>query len=66
MSWNDEDFNSPDPFVRFNAHQAAKGRAGLPDVDAVRKQQRENPSADLPQGKSAYQCSPDVSVGVGR
>jgi hypothetical protein len=26
MSWDDADFNSPDPFTRYNAHQAAKGR----------------------------------------
>lgn len=40
MSW-DDDFNSPDPFVRHNAHQAAKGRAPLPDPDVIRKTQKE-------------------------
>jgi hypothetical protein len=42
MGWNDDDFNSPDPFVRHNAHQAAKGRAPLPDPDVTRKAQKEN------------------------
>lgn len=40
--WNDDDFNSPDPLVRHNAHQAAKGRAPMPDPDVIRKAQKEN------------------------
>lgn len=39
--WDDTDFGSADPFVRYNAHQAAKGRPQLRDVDAVRKEQKE-------------------------
>ena len=54
MSWDDNDFWSADPFVRFNAHQAAKGRPGLPDVDAVRKAQKEG----------RFECVPDESAGV--
>lgn len=39
--WDDADFDSPDPLVRFNAHAAAKGRTQLPDPDTVRKAQKE-------------------------
>lgn len=33
MTWDDADFDSPDPLVRYNAHQAAKGRSQMPDPD---------------------------------
>jgi hypothetical protein len=49
--WDDMDFWSDDPLVRFNAHQAAKGRPGLPDPDVVRKAQRESgPLVDVDPG----------------
>jgi len=35
MSWDNEDFNSPDPFTRYNAHQAAKGRITIRRVELV-------------------------------
>lgn len=41
MSWDDEDFYSDDPLVRYNAHQAAKGRPQMPDPDLLRKRERE-------------------------
>lgn len=41
--FDERDFYSDDPLTRHNAHQAAKGRAPLPDPDVVRKQHRENP-----------------------
>lgn len=41
--WDDADFMSDDPLVRFNAHQAVKGRTQMPDPDLVRKAQKENP-----------------------
>ena len=53
MSWNDSDFWSDDPWVRFNAHQAAKGRPLLPDADAVRKAQKEG-----------FVCEVDESAGL--
>lgn len=40
--WDDEDFMSDDPLVRYNAHQAAKGRRQMPDPDELRKREREN------------------------
>lgn len=39
--FDDDDFDSPDPLVRHNAHMAAKGRSPLPDPDEVRKAQKE-------------------------
>lgn len=45
--WDDNDFYSDDPLVRFNAHQAAKGRDyRMPDPDVVRKAERENPKEE--------------------
>lgn len=41
--WDDADFYSSDPLVRYNAHQAAKGRSQMPDPDEVRKALKENP-----------------------
>ena len=35
------DFNSADPWERYNAHQAAKGRRLMPDPDEVRTRLRE-------------------------
>ena len=35
MMWDEADFQSLDPFVRYSAHQAAKGRATLPDPDVL-------------------------------
>ena len=34
--WDDADFASDDPLVRFNAHQAARGRSPMPDPDLER------------------------------
>lgn len=41
MTWDDADFFSNDPLVRYNAHQAAKGKPQLPDPDEVRKAKKE-------------------------
>lgn len=38
-------FDSPDPLERFNAHQRAKGRSPLSDVDIVKKRESESPRA---------------------
>lgn len=54
MSWDDQDFWSADPWTRFNAHQAAKGRPLLPDPDEVRKAQKEG----------RFECVVDESAGV--
>ena len=40
--WDEADFLSDDPFVRYQAHQEAKGRPTFPDPDRVRKAQKEN------------------------
>ena len=46
MTWDDDDFMSADPLVRFNAHQAAKGRSPMGDPDVAWKAVRENPDTE--------------------
>ena len=42
MTWDESDFLSDDPFVRYSAHQRAKGRVTMGDPDALRKRLLEN------------------------
>lgn len=46
MSWDDLDFYSNDPLVRYNARQAAKGRSQIPDPNDICKKQKEEGEKD--------------------
>lgn len=66
MSWDDADFMSGDPLVRFNAHQAAKGRTQIGDPDLARKRARENGDPNDLTVFRGMAPKPAVRGGIGR